>query len=132
MVENCIFCQIVKGQIPAFKIYEDQDFLAFLDIYPFCRGHTQVIPKRHFRWVWDLPNLGGYFEVVGKIVTHYRKVLKDEFVSSVVWGMMVPHAHIQILPSPRKIELGQAWERGRLSERTGKKLVKKLALFKKF
>jgi len=61
---NCIFCKIVKGEIPAYKIYEDENFLAFLDINPQSPGHTQVIPKRHYRWVWDIPNVGAYFEVV--------------------------------------------------------------------
>lgn len=53
---NCIFCEIVKGEIPAYKVYEDGNFLAFLDINPQSPGHTQVITKKHYRWVWDVPS----------------------------------------------------------------------------
>ncbi|MBI4122056.1 MAG: HIT domain-containing protein, partial [Parcubacteria group bacterium] len=59
---DCIFCTIVRGEIPVAQVYEDEDFLAFLDIHPQAPGHTQVIPKRHVRWVWDVENAGAYFE----------------------------------------------------------------------
>ncbi|MBX4206570.1 HIT domain-containing protein [Candidatus Parcubacteria bacterium] len=72
---NCIFCKIASGEIPAHKVYEDGDFVAFLDINPRASGHVQVIPKEHHRWVWDVPNVGAYFE--------------DE----------VPHAHIWVWPN---------------------------------
>jgi histidine triad (HIT) family protein len=123
---DCIFCKIVKGEIPCYKIYEDEKFLAFLDVAPFTEGHTLVIPKKHYRWVWDVPNLEKYILVVKKIVNHYQKVFKDEFVGSVVWGMLVPHAHIQILPTPRNIDLG--WVRGKLPEEKGKQLAEKLSI----
>ena len=59
--QNCIFCKIISGTIPSYKIYEDVNFLAFLDIHPQTPGHAQVIPKNHHRWVWDVPNIGEYF-----------------------------------------------------------------------
>ncbi|MEI7463544.1 MAG: HIT domain-containing protein, partial [Candidatus Taylorbacteria bacterium] len=61
---SCIFCKIINKEIPANIIYEDADFLAFLDIRPLSPGHMLVIPKKHYRWVWDVPNVGEYFEVV--------------------------------------------------------------------
>ena len=125
-MEDCVFCKIVKGGIPAYKIYEDKDFLAFLDIAPFTEGHTLVIPKKHYRWVWDLPNVKEYFSVAAKIANHYRKVFKNDFVASVVWGMLVPHAHIQILPWAQPLYLN--WPRGKLTESTAKKLLKELAI----
>lgn len=125
-MEECIFCKIVKGEVPCFKIYEDKDFLAFLDAFPFCRGHTLVIPKRHYRWVWDVPNLEDYFSKVRKIISHYQRELKDEFVASIIWGMEVPHAHIQILPAPQNLFLN--WERGKLEEKEGKQIAKELSL----
>lgn len=107
--------------------------MAFLDIAPFTEGHTLVIPKKHYRWVWDLPagrqvspNIGKYFSVVKKIVDHYQKALGDDFVGSVVWGMLVSHAHIQILPSPRRLALN--WSRGKLTEKKAKTLLSKLSL----
>ena len=56
MSSPCIFCQIVNGKIPAEKIYEDNNTLAFLDINPLCRGHVLVIPKKHYENIFDLPS----------------------------------------------------------------------------
>lgn len=96
---NCIFCKIVSGEIPAHKVYEDENFLAFLDIHPQSPGHTQVIPKQHFRWVWDTPNVGEYFEVVRKIARAQQKAFETEFVLSKIVGDEVPHAHIWVFPN---------------------------------
>lgn len=100
--------------------------MAFLDIAPFTEAHTLVIPKKHYRWVWDVENVGGYFLVVKKIVNHYQTVTGSDFVSSIVWGQMVPHAHVQILPGPHKLSL--PWERGSLGKDKGGLLVKKFSL----
>jgi len=128
---ECVFCKIVAGEISCFKIYEDEDFLAFLDINPWVEGHTLVIPKRHFRWVWDVPVdlVGKYFAVVNKIANHYRKVLKIEFVMSWIYGWEVPHAHIHLFPDARgKIAVYPKIKRGQLSVEEGKKLAEKLRL----
>ena len=97
-MENCIFCKIVKGEIPSVKIYEDENFLAFLDIHPVGRGHTQVIPKKHYRWVWDVPNAGEYFEVAKKIALAQKKAFGIEMIRSQVYGEEVAHAHIWVWP----------------------------------
>ena len=94
-MSDCIFCKIVTGEIPCYKIYEDEKYLAFLDIYPWTEGHTLVIPKQHVEWVWDYPELGEYFEVVGKIARHYREISKD-IVRSNIDGWQVQHAHIHL------------------------------------
>ena len=96
---DCIFCKIVNKEIPAHIVYEDENFLAFLDINPQSPGHAQVIPKKHYRWVWDVPNVGEYFEVVRKIAIAQSKAFKADFIASKVVGTEVPHAHIWILPS---------------------------------
>ena len=54
--EKCIFCKIVQGKIPSYKIWEDEKVFVFLDINPYALGHTLVIPKKHFRWLWDMEN----------------------------------------------------------------------------
>jgi len=107
----CIFCKIVNKEIPANIVYEDEDFLAFLDINPLSVGHTLVIPKKHYRWVWDIPakdpvsttipglTLGQYFEIVGKIAKAQRKAFGQEMILSKIVGEDVPHAHIWIYPS---------------------------------
>lgn len=104
-MENCIFCKIVKGEIPCTKIYEDRDFLAFLDINPLGPGHTQIIPKKHYRWVWDLPaeagvpgNIGEYFAVAQKIALAQKKAFGADIVRSQVYGEEIAHAHIWVWP----------------------------------
>lgn len=103
MDSNCIFCKIVAGEIPSTKVYEDDDFLAFLDIHPQAPGHTQVIPKKHYRWVWDVPNAGAYFEVARKIARAMQNTFGpiDE-VHSRIMGDEVHHAHIWLYPNPHK------------------------------
>jgi len=97
-MENCIFCQIVSSKAPCFKVYEDSQFLAFLDIYPRVEGHTLVIPKRHYRWVYDVPNFGAYWEVVLKITKAMQKAFNPYFITYVTHGLQIPHAHIHIMP----------------------------------
>ena len=105
---NCIFCKIVNGEIPSYKVYEDDNFLAFLDINPLGPGHVQVIPKKHYRWVWDLPSdgeptsaeatAGKYFEVVRKIALAQKKAFDADIVRSQIYGEDVSHAHIWVWP----------------------------------
>ena len=95
---TCIFCKIVAGEIPAYKVYEDDSFLAFLDIHPRSPGHTQVIPKEHHRWVWGVENTSGYFEVVKKIALALEKAFNTEQIKSKIDGADVPHAHIWVYP----------------------------------
>ncbi|MDO8471242.1 MAG: HIT domain-containing protein [bacterium] len=110
---KCVFCKIVKGEIPSYKVYEDENFLAFLDINPQSPGHTQVITKKHYRWVWDLPampepagdgrrafpDIGQYFRVVQKIAIAQQKAFGTDFILSKIIGDEVRHAHIWIFPN---------------------------------
>jgi len=103
---NCIFCKIVNKEIPANIVYEDDNFLAFLDINPISPGHSLIIPKKHYRWVWDIPiyektspNLNQYFEITAKIANAIRKAFNQEMILSKIVGEEVHHAHIWIYPS---------------------------------
>ena len=96
---DCIFCKIVKGEIPSYKVYEDDNFLAILDINPQSPGHTQVITKKHYRWVWDIANAGEYFEVVKKIALAQQKAFGTDFILSKIVGDEIPHAHIWVFPN---------------------------------
>jgi histidine triad (HIT) family protein len=100
-MKDCVFCKIVKKEIPAHIVYEDADFLAFLDIHPQSPGHTLVIPKKHYRWVWDVLNAGAYFEVVKKIAMAQQKAFNQEMILSKIVGEDVPHAHIWLFPSDK-------------------------------
>ena len=97
-MQDCVFCKIIAGKIPANKVYEDENFLAFLSIDPLSPGHTLVIPKKHYRWVWDVPNAGDFFEVTKKIALAEMKAFQTDFVLSKIVGEDVPHAHIWVYP----------------------------------
>lgn len=101
-MENCVFCKIINKEIPAQVVYEDDDFLAFMDIHPIAPGHVQVIPKEHHRWVWDVPTIGKYFEIVRDIANAQKKAFKTEMVRSQVYGDEVPHAHVWVWPEKGK------------------------------
>jgi len=102
-MKDCIFCKIIKKEIPAQVVYEDSGFIAFLDINPQSPGHTLVIPKEHYRWVWDVPNVGEYFEVVRKIARAQQKAFKQEKIISKIVGDEVPHAHIWVFPDKETV-----------------------------
>src|SRR3972149_10027404 len=99
-MDNCIFCKIVKGELPSYKVYEDEEFLAFLDISPRTKGHTLVIPKAHYRWAYDMPEelFGKAWKVVHKITKKIQLVLKPNFITYLTFGTEVPHAHLWIIP----------------------------------
>lgn len=96
--QDCVFCQIVTGKLPADKVYEDGDFLGFLDIRPLNPGHSLIVPKKHYRWTYDVPNFGDYFEVARKVAQAQISALGAELVSFVTLGFEVPHAHIWVVP----------------------------------
>lgn len=104
-MDNCIFCQIVSGTIPAAKVYEDDEVLAFLDITQVTKGHTLVIPKEHVRNLLDMSEKTAS-KVFAKVPTIARALQKITGASGVnllnnneeVAGQTVFHAHIHILP----------------------------------
>jgi histidine triad (HIT) family protein len=101
---NCIFCKIINKEILAEIVYEDENFLAFLDINPRSAGHTQVIPKDHYRWVWEIPNAGDFFEVVKKIAIAQKKAFSQDIIQGKIEGKDVPHAHFWVFPDPQTID----------------------------
>lgn len=96
-MQDCIFCQIVTSKSPSYKIYEDENFYGFLDIFPTTRGHSLLIPKKHFRWVHDVSDFGLYWETALKIESAIEKGLKPKWVQYFTHGL-ISHAHIHILP----------------------------------
>jgi len=81
-------------------VYEDEEFLAFLDIQPRNPGHTLIIPKKHYRWVYDLDseNFSSYWKVARRISHAMIKALGANSVSFVTLGTEVPHSHIHVIP----------------------------------
>jgi len=105
MSQDCVFCKIIKGEIPSYKIYEDEDTLAFLDISKDCYGHTLVIPKQHFENVLDCDGeiLGKVINTVKKVSNHYVnncgfKGVNVLNASGKAAEQSVFHLHFHILP----------------------------------
>lgn len=106
-MDNCVFCKIAKGEILSYKIHENDDFLAFLDITQFAEGHTIVIPKKHFRFIWDIDNVDKFYEFAVEVANHFRS-LGYEFIDSASFGRLIPHAHYHLIS--HKLE-GSDWEK---------------------
>lgn len=99
-MEDSIFTKIVRGEIPAYKVYEDDKTFAFLDIHPVQPGHVLVIPKLQVAFVWDLPvdDYQALMATVQKVAQHLRAKLGKPYVGEMVVGTDVPHAHIHLIP----------------------------------
>ncbi|MBI5469779.1 HIT family protein [Candidatus Kaiserbacteria bacterium] len=102
---DCIFCKIVKGEIPSFKVYEDADTLAFLDINPIHPGHTLVIPKEHAENIFEISseNWAKVQETVRKVAGAVEKSLGADGVNMLMnnrehAGQIVDHAHVHLIP----------------------------------
>lgn len=102
---QCIFCKIIAGEIPCYKIYEDSDWLAFLDINPINLGHTLLLPKAHHRNLFDLP--ADLLTKLGPVMQKLAVAVKDGTGATglnVGWnneasaGQLVIHAHVHLIP----------------------------------
>ena len=100
MENKCIFCKIVKGEIPAEKIYEDEKFLAFLDIEPVSHGHTLIIPKHHVEWMHEADDetISEIFRKTKKLMLAMKKGLPCDYVQIGVVGKDIPHFHVHLIP----------------------------------
>lgn len=108
MAERCVFCRIIRGEIPSLKVYEDEKSLAFLDIHPSAPGHTLVIPKAHTARVEDLPenDAAALFRALHRLVGLIQAAV-DAPASTIginngrESGQEVPHVHIHVIPRSR-------------------------------
>ena len=103
-MENCIFCKIAAGEIPAQKTFEDENFIAFLDIHPKAPGHTLLIPKKHYQWFTDLPDelYDQFFRSAKKLALSLKKERGAELVKLSIVGTDVPHVHAHLIPFSTK------------------------------
>lgn len=95
-----IFSKIVNGEIPAYKVAEDENYLAFLDIFPVAKGHTLVIPKKEIDYIFDLDDdlYNGLQVFAKKVAIGLKKAIPCQKVGVLVLGLEVPHAHIHLIP----------------------------------
>ena len=95
-----IFTRIVKGEIPSYKIAEDENYFAFLDINPLAKGHVLVIPKQETDYIFDLDEdtLAGMTVFAKKVAVAIEKVVSCKRIGIAVLGLEVPHAHLHLVP----------------------------------
>jgi len=95
-----IFTKIIKGEIPCYKIAEDDRYFAFLDINPLKAGHTLVVPKQETDYVFDLDdeNLAGLIQFSKKVAAAVRSAIPCKRIGVAILGLEVPHAHIHLVP----------------------------------
>ena len=102
-----IFSKIVNGEIPAYKVAENENYLAFLDIFPVAKGHTLVIPKKEVDYIFDLEDelYAGLHLFAKKVAIGLKKAIPCEKVGVLVLGLEVPHAHIHLIPMQNEADL---------------------------
>ncbi len=99
-MESCIFCKILKGFAHAHKIWENENFFAFLDINPVNPGHTMIIPKHHIDYVFDLeePLYSELFRVAKELSEPIKRAMQASRIGVVIEGFSVSHQHVHLVP----------------------------------
>lgn len=97
---SSIFTKIIRNEIPSYKVAEDDNFIAFLDISPLAKGHTLVVPKKEIDYIFDIEDnlYKEYFLFAKKVAAGIEKVIKCKRIGVAVVGLEVPHAHIHLIP----------------------------------
>ncbi len=104
-MDDCVFCKIVKGELPSYKIYENDDVLAFLDIHPVNIGHTLVIPKKHYKDIYETPTdiMEKIISVAKQVSTSLKNELQAEGINvtmnnEIAAGQVIFHTHMHVIP----------------------------------
>ncbi|MFI3209340.1 MAG: HIT family protein [Eubacteriales bacterium] len=133
--ENCIFCKIANGEIPAATIYEDEDFRAILDLGPASKGHALIIPKEHYANLYELDDVvaGKVLVVAKKIISKMKEVLNCDGYNLVqnngsVAGQTVFHFHMHLIPRYENDGVGISWESGELTDEIKTDIIAKCKL----
>lgn len=121
-----IFTRIANGEIPSYKVAENEDYYAFLDISPMTEGHTLVIPKKIEKdYIFDLPSdvYAGLWEFASKVAVAIKAAIPCSRVGVAVLGMEVPHTHIHLVPLRTEKDMDFRREKLKLSEETFKAIA---------
>jgi histidine triad (HIT) family protein len=121
-MEECLFCKIVKGELPSSKIYEDEDTLAFLDLFPVNKGHSLVISKEHYENIFDVPeeSLSKISSVMKNVADAVKKGVNADGISITQSngkpaGQVIFHIHFHIIPRFKEDGL-KLWPQGKYKE----------------
>lgn len=125
-----VFTKIVNGEIPSYKVAEDDNYYAFLDINPLAQGHTLVIPKHEVDYIFDLPEreYAGLWNFASRVAKALGTAVPCKRVGIAVLGMEVPHAHIHLVPLQHESDLDFRKEKLKLSPDEFREIAGKIAL----
>ena len=123
-----IFSRIVKGEIPCYKIADDERFFAFMDINPVQKGHTLVIPKREDDYIFNLTDdeIGAMMVFAKKVAKAIEKAVPCKRIGVAVIGLEVPHAHIHLIPITQEGDMDFKKEHVKMSEEEFKEVQKRI------
>lgn len=124
-----IFSRIIAGEIPSYKVAEDENYYAFLDINPLTAGHTLVVPKKEVDYIFDLDDqtLSGMMLFAKQVAAKIRCEIACARVAVVVLGMEVPHAHIHLIPIRDENDVDFHREKLKMEPDEFRKIAEKLA-----
>lgn len=125
-----IFTKIINGEIPSYKIAEDENYYAFLDIFPLAKGHTLVVPKKEVDYIFDLDDelLAGLNVFAKKVANAIDEVIECERVGIAVIGLEVPHTHIHLIPINNIEDINFARPKLKFSEKEFQETAEKIQL----
>lgn len=123
-----LFSKIINGEIPSYKIAEDEKFFAFLDIFPFQYGHTLIIPKVEVDKIFDVPDdyLSGILVFAKPIAKAIEKTFPCNRVNIITVGLEVPHAHIHLIPTSSTQDMSPSKGKMKLSADQLKEVQQKI------
>lgn len=124
-----IFSRIIAGEIPSYKVAEDENYYAFLDIHPLTKGHTLVVPKQEVDYIFDLDDqtLAQMMVFAKQVATRIRREIACKRVAIEVLGLEVPHAHIHLIPIQSENEVDFHREKLQLTPEEFTEIAEKLA-----
>lgn len=123
-----IFTRIINGEIPCYRVAEDERFMAFLDIRPLKPGHTLVVPKKEVDYIFDMDEdaLGGMIIFAQKVAMAMKEVIECNRIGVAVIGLEVPHAHIHLVPISREGDMLLSNPRVSLSQEENERLAREI------
>ena len=124
-----IFSRIIAGEIPSYKVAEDENYYAFLDINPLTEGHTLVVPKKEIDYIFDLDDdtLTSMMLFAKQVATKIKRKIDCKRIAMVVLGLEIPHAHIHLIPIQSEKDVDFHREKLKLSAEEFKKIATAIA-----
>ena len=133
-MDNCIFCKIAGGEIPAATLYEDENFRVILDLGPASKGHALILPKEHYANLYEIDEevAGNAMKLAKRLVTKMTDALKCDGFNLVqnngeVAGQTVFHFHMHLIPRYENDQVGLTWTPGTLTEEVKEEILAKLS-----